>query len=427
MTDHNLDYWLQKFSRTSPIESQYRIQRIQLVADRMGLRDYHAPIIIVSGTNGKGSTVACLESMFIESGYIPGSYTNPYLVDYNEMIRIKSEPICYDMIFNAFKQIEKARLKDSKKITLSGPEFQVLAAAWCFRETNAFPWIFEVGIGGADDATCCFDADIGIITKIDLDHGNKQGHTRESVGYHEASIVRSNIPIVCSDSDPPTSIFNVVSEHDASLYQLGNNYQYHQNNDNTWNYYNNAISLENLPKPYWLDKDSISNAAGAVTAVSGIHSKVKLSENAIRLGLKNAKIDGRQQIVEINGFKWLLDVAHNPSAVNLLVKKIMDKYNHGKKRIVFACRKDKDLHGIIYKLTPVINEWFLVDINDSGFYDVSSIKNILETNESKCIGTGTINESYDVLESNYINGDLNIVAGSFYTVGQFMKDRINEE
>jgi dihydrofolate synthase/folylpolyglutamate synthase len=422
---NTLNEWFKWFRKIKPLESEYRIKRIQLVADRMGLRDCNVPIITVAGTNGKGSTIACLESMFISAEQIPGVYTSPHIVKYNERICVGGKTVGNDMIVKAFSEIEHARMLGGK-IALNSFEFEVLAAAWCFRELNASPWILEVGIGGVNDAVACFDCDVGIITSISLDHLYIQGDTVEKIGRHEAGIVRPGRPIICSDPEPPHTVCETINDGQGILYQLNKDY-YYAITDNSWSFYSNNNKYIDLPCPYWLTDKGIANAAGAVAAVSGIHPDLFVGKDTIHNGLKNAKLAGRHHFVETDKSLWLLDVAHNPSSINMLLEKINSESIKGKKRIVFACHSDKQIDSIIKLLASIIDEWFLLTLDSSKqhiLHSTSDIKQILKNYNQICVGEGNIDKAIEMLESKYEEGDLNIAAGSFSVIRQFMKNGI---
>ena len=151
MTEASLGAWLAWLEGIHPREIELGLARIGEVARRMGLTEGPAPCVTVAGTNGKGSTVACLESMYRAGGHRPGAFTSPHLLRYNERIRVSGEPVADACILDAFQAIDRAR----GSIMLTYFEFATLAALWCFRESGASPWILEVGLGGRLDATNC--------------------------------------------------------------------------------------------------------------------------------------------------------------------------------------------------------------------------------------------------------------------------------
>ena len=112
--------------------------------ERLNIHKTQSKVFTVAGTNGKGSTVAILESVLLESGYNVGSYTSPHLIEFNERIKINKIPADTDEICQAFELIEESR----KNITLTFFEFSTLAAFIIFSKKNLDVIILEVGLGG---------------------------------------------------------------------------------------------------------------------------------------------------------------------------------------------------------------------------------------------------------------------------------------
>ena len=195
--------WLAWQETVHPVEMDLGLARTRLVHEALG---YGAPppfpIVTVAGTNGKGSTVAFVQSLLTASGARTGSYTSPHLVHYNERIRIDGEPVEDSAIMAAFDRIDRAR----GGITLTYFEFGTLAAIDVFRSAAVDAAVLEVGIGGRLDAVNLFDADVAVVTPIDIDHVRWLGSDRESIGREKAGVFRPGRPAVIADRAPPTSL-----------------------------------------------------------------------------------------------------------------------------------------------------------------------------------------------------------------------------
>ena len=141
------------------------LARVGEVRARMNLVPA-CPLIVVAGTNGKGSTCAYLTHIYTEAGYRVGTLTSPHLLRFNERIAINGEPVADAPIMAAFERIEAAR----GGISLTYFEFNTLAAVSVFDEAAVDVMVLEVGLGGRLDAVNVFDADVAVITGVDLDH-----------------------------------------------------------------------------------------------------------------------------------------------------------------------------------------------------------------------------------------------------------------
>ncbi len=418
MAASELQRWLTWLETLHPQEIDLGLARITTVADRLGLRSAGAPIVTVAGTNGKGSTVACLDAMYRAAGRNPGSYTSPHLLRYNERIRIAGEAVDDDHILAAFRAIDTAR----GDITLTYFEFATLAAAWCFREHRASPWIMEVGLGGRLDATNCLDADLAVITPIDLDHMEWLGDNREAIAGEKMGIARSGRPVVCADPDPPARIAERARALGSPLWQLGRDFSATARGEGSWSWQGpQGERLDGLTRPRWLPDAALGNAAGAVMAVAGAHPAFRLDIDAIRAGLANARLAGRHQAMQYNGHAWLLDVGHNPAAIALLAERLAAHQAQGRVRLVFALMRRKAPEPLFEALVPVVDEWFLLDLDDPQSHSPGELRAALEQQGGKVIGVGTAPEALAAVGERMASADLAVAAGSFRVVEAFLR------
>ena len=207
----SLAAWLDYLEHRHSEEIQLGLTRVKTVARQLDLLTFDATIIIVAGTNGKGSTVAALETIYRAAGYAVGSYTSPHLIHFNERIRVNLEPITDKTLCAAFTAIEEA----CESIHLTYFEMATLAALWYFKSFVLDVIILEVGLGGRLDATNIIDADLAIITTIDFDHQAYLGHTKEAIGYEKAGVLRPNQPFIYADKNPPESLITYAKSLNA--------------------------------------------------------------------------------------------------------------------------------------------------------------------------------------------------------------------
>ncbi|MEX0385595.1 bifunctional folylpolyglutamate synthase/dihydrofolate synthase [Spiribacter onubensis] len=416
MSTPSLDAWLAWLEGLHPREIELGLGRITEVADRLGLRAASAPIITVAGTNGKGSTVACLEAIYQAGGHRPGAYTSPHLLRYNERIRVDGAPVEDAAILEAFRAIDAAR----GRTTLTYFEFATLAAAWCFRESGADPWLLEVGLGGRLDATNCFNADLAVVTTIDLDHMEWLGDNREAIAGEKMGIARPARPVVCADARPPRRIAERASALDAPLWQLGRDYHYAADRQ-AWTWWQGERRYRDLPRPGWMGDAALANAAGAVMAVSGAHPALAVGPSAIRDGLAAARLAGRHAPAPGPGAGWLLDVGHNPSAIALLAERLEAHRANGKVRMAFGLMARKPIAPLLSLLGPVVDEWYVLDLDDPQSHPWTEITTALERAGQVVIGAGDAAGARQRMEAATSGNDLMVAAGSFRVVEAFMR------
>ena len=158
MTTRNLEQWLSYLEQLHPNEIDMGLARVEEVAQRLGLPRIADKIVTVTGTNGKGSTCAFVESLVAQQGLKVGVYSSPHLLHYNERIRIAGQDVSDQQLCDAFSAVEQARAATS----LTYFEVGTLAAFWLFAQASLDIAILEVGLGGRLDAVNIVDADVQV-------------------------------------------------------------------------------------------------------------------------------------------------------------------------------------------------------------------------------------------------------------------------
>ena len=211
-----LDDWLSWLEKQHPNTIDLGLERAGQVADRLSLRAPGCPVITVGGTNGKGSTVATLISIFRAAGYRVGSYTSPHLLHFNERICIDGMPVDDATLIAAFEKIRAAQ----DDVSLTYFEFTTLAAFLIFREAGLDVVVLEVGLGGRLDAVNLVDADVAVVTSIGIDHVEYLGDTRELIAVEKAGIFRAARPAICGETSPPATLLDAADAMGAELVWL---------------------------------------------------------------------------------------------------------------------------------------------------------------------------------------------------------------
>jgi len=190
----SLDAWLERLEQLHPSTIDLGLDRVRRVRENLGLMpDF--PLIVVGGTNGKGSTCAYLEAILGAAGYKTGLYTSPHLLRYNERVKIAGREVSDAGLIAAFERVDKAR----GDISLTYFEFGTLGAMERFIDAGVEVAILEVGLGGRLDAVNVFDAEVAVVSSIDLDHMDYLGDSREKIGFEKVGIYRAGHPAICVD------------------------------------------------------------------------------------------------------------------------------------------------------------------------------------------------------------------------------------
>jgi dihydrofolate synthase/folylpolyglutamate synthase len=389
---NNLNDWLNKIGQ--PSGTCREITRVKQVAQKLGIDKTTAKVITVTGTNGKGSCVEMLTSVYVNAGYRVGTYTSPHLFRFNERVRIQKNPVDDELLCAAFNHVEKAR----DDIALSYFEWVTLAALWIFREANIQVIILEVGIGGRLDATNILDADLAIITSIGLDHQAYLGDTRELIAQEKAGICRQGQWAVCGDAFPPETLVQMAEKLGSRMIYMGKDFSYEVKGEN-WSFYSEVL-MENPPggtphgdssgseqflyegssaasipetrpvfpfvfKHVGLPNLLVNNAAIVFQSILLLNTPAFLPVNiseAIQ-AIITTKLSGRCEAKKAsNGAIIIYDVAHNPHAASQLAA-FLKSYSSKKIIALFSMLQDKDISGTIGTVKHLIHEWHVAEIN----------------------------------------------------------------
>ena len=354
MIADNLDDWLAYLEQLHPTPMELGLERVGEVARAMALDHFRCPLITVGGTNGKGSTVSYLESIYRAAGYRTASQLSPHLVRFNERIRLDGAEATDADILRGLAAVEAARGDTS----LTYFEYTVLAAVWLFHELSPDVVILEVGLGGRLDVTNLWDADAVIVTNIGLDHQRWLGTDREAIGYEKAHIARRGRPAFCGDSDAPQSLRDHWRAIGAEGFFPDEDFFIReQGEDWSWSDAKDTLAL---PCPGMSGGFQLANAAPVVGVVQALQSRLPVPVSAIADGLRIARIAGRLQPYRVRGTDVILDVGHNASAADALAQALADA--PGRLLAVSAVMADKDLDAILSPLWQLFDRWFLGDI-----------------------------------------------------------------
>lgn len=351
--ERTLDAWLEYQLGTHPSAIAMGLERVRSVADRLQLLAIPCPVITVAGTNGKGSTVAFIEAIARAAGYRVGAFTSPHFLRYNERIRIDGEDASDQALVAAFEAIEAARAD----IPLTYFEFGTLAALYLFKQAAPDLVVLEVGLGGRLDAVNIVDADVAVITTVDLDHQAYLGNDREAIGFEKAGIMRSGKPCVLGERDPPSSVLAHAYRNGVFCIRAYSDYLIDKHDDR-WCWREPGFRLD-LPLPALAAPVQLQNAACAIAALRA--SPLRIGKAHWATGVARATVTGRMQ-------QWrqqpnvVIDVAHNPQSVAQLASWL--RANPKPTVAVFSALADKDIPAMLTAMHPYIDFWYVGQLQE---------------------------------------------------------------
>ncbi|MEA5098617.1 MAG: bifunctional tetrahydrofolate synthase/dihydrofolate synthase [Burkholderiaceae bacterium] len=347
--------WLAYIENLHPQNIELGLARIMPVFQRLGIH-FACPVITVGGTNGKGSTCAMLESILMAAGYRTGLYTSPHIHHFGERVRIDGNISSEETLVRQFEAVEAAR----GEIQLTYFEFTTLAVMRLLADQRLDAVILEVGLGGRLDAVNILDADVAIVTNVDIDHVEYLGDTREKIGYEKAGIFRRDRVAVCGDFDAPQSLLQHAQAIGADLRLAGRDFHVEQRGG-LWDFAGREMHFEALSPPRLPGANQIQNASVVLAALEALRVRLPFSEQAIRAGLARAFLPGRFQVLSGKPVV-VLDVAHNPHAAAVLAANLDAMGNFAQTWAVFGAMQDKDIDGVIAAMTPRVDHWCVADL-----------------------------------------------------------------
>jgi dihydrofolate synthase/folylpolyglutamate synthase len=404
--------WLRWQESLHPHWIELGLARVSEVAGRLGVLAPAPPVFTVAGTNGKGSTVALLEAFLLSAGHVPGVYTSPHLVRYNERVRVGGRQATDAELVAAFEHVEAARGTSA----LTFFEFGTLAALDVFRARHCDCRVLEVGMGGRLDAVNIVDADYALITTVDLDHQEFLGDTVEQIAAEKAGIMRAGRPAFFGDWPVPQSVRRVAAGTGARLHWLGEHWDFTPSQPE-WAWRGRAVTLEHLRWPPAATMAQLRNVSLVLAALE-LHDPRLLGDvDRINAIIAAARPPGRFQVVR-REHEWILDVAHNPQAVGTLRAQLDQLPAAIDTTVVIGILGDKSLDAFATALAGLASRWVCCTVEDPRARDAVSIAaRLRELGAREVLEAGAPADALSLAQERTPASGRIVVCGSFRVVG----------
>jgi dihydrofolate synthase/folylpolyglutamate synthase len=417
-----LSEWLAWLETLSPTEINLGLRRTQRVLERLELpRPRH--ILLIAGTNGKGSSVAMADALLRASGLCTGAYTSPHISCFNERIVLDGIAASDAELIAAFEQVEAAR----QGTQLTYFEFGTLAAAVIFAAADLDVWILEVGLGGRLDATNAIDPTASLITNISLDHCAWLGHDVESIAFEKAGVMRSEVSTVFGDSNAPAAIVSQASQRGAALLLAGRDYDFEFHEGGTWSWHGPSKSIEDLHPPGLMGEFQTGNAAAVLTLLDAAGLSDALDTRLVNQVLPNVSLMGRLQRLTLDtqgppGSEWLLDVAHNPAAASVLAKTLVGLQFSGETIAIVGILDDKDVEGVVGPLLVHVDRWIAMTADSKRAIAANELaRQISNLAGRACLVAESATAAIESAQRTASENDRILATGSFFTVSPILE------
>jgi len=408
----SLNEWLHWQERLHPKAIDLGLNRVASVWRRLRPAGLDCPVITVGGTNGKGSCVALLGAILGAADYRTGLYTSPHLLRYNERIHIAGAQVEDVPLCAAFERVDQAR----GTVSLTYFEFATLAALDLFAEAALDAVVLEVGLGGRLDAVNLLDADVALVTTVDLDHTDWLGPDRDTIALEKAGIFRPGHPAIIGESGPPLALLEQARILGTPVLRAGQDF-YLRAGPRDWDWQGPQHSYIGLPRPALRSARQLDNAAAVLMVLDCLAGRLPIDRDAICAGLSSVRLPGRLQVIP-GAITWILDVAHNVQAAANLALDLEGMPCAGRTHAVFACLADKDALGMLRALAPQIGHWHLAPLEGPRARPVADLVAALGAAgiQAPWGDYGSVGGALEGALKGARSGDRILVTGSFLTV-----------
>jgi len=422
----NLKEWLGHIESFHPEEIELGLQRIKKIAHKLNLLKLGSKVVMIAGTNGKGSCVATLESFAIQNKLSIGCYTSPHLLKFNERIRLNGADISDDELISAFQKIERAR----QSTALTFFEFTTLVALQIFKQAELDLVVLEVGLGGRLDAVNIVEPDVSIVTTIALDHESWLGSSLREIAFEKSGIYRKHSTNLVGDQASYDLIVKARPEFVSELLMI--------NSLEKENGLFSALSklVDDLSyNRYRLLSQNVLLAACAFNQLfPDLYANTELEKVLTKI-----KIRGRfEQMCEQP--MVIADVAHNTQAAQNLRNQIEFLNPGGKRFAICGMMADKSICDYLKVLDEVIDTWYFISLPVDRAATAEDLGNlyvsIFQKQASSIDGKNLLNKRYHLNEnlsgaykeilgelaessaSSVSGNDVVFILGSFFTVAE---------
>jgi len=416
MAARTLNDWLQYQEQLHPAHIDLGLERVITVWQRLVTNhgELTCPIIVVGGTNGKGSTIAYIEAIYHTAGYQTVVYTSLHIDKYNERIRISGTNVTDEQLIGVFEDIENTRAE----ISLSYFEFGTLAALSIAQQQHPDVLILEVGLGGRLDAVNILQHDVAIVTNISMDHMEWLGNDVDKIAIEKAGIARQDKPLIVGDIDIPRTLFDVAGATGARVIQLGSDLKVDKT-DQYWTYQCGDYQYSDVPIPGITGTHQLNNAASAICAVNCLESMLPVNEDTIKSAIANTHLTGRFETVSRQPC-IIMDVGHNPASSSALREMLDGIGLKGRFIGVLALQKNREISPFIRPLADVFSIWHVAEMKNAMGHPAHDLATAIRNDDpaGEVYEHAYVAEAMRQAQQDVDEHDCIIVLGSFYTVSE---------
>lgn len=382
-------------------------------------------VVHVAGTNGKGSVCSFVANILKEEGYKVGLYTSPYLETFTERIRVNGENIPEDDVARIITLIkDKIDIMVSEGYS-SPTEFEIVTAMafYYYNEQKMDYVVLEVGLGGRYDSTNVIKNPlVSVLVSISLDHIGVLGDTIGKIAYEKAGIIKENGTAIVYKQvkEAENVIKEVCKEKNANYIEVN----FDNINIKKSDIYSQVYDCDIMGEKFddieikLIGDHQINNSVVALNVIKYLrdNKNVKISNEAIRIGLLTTKWPGRIEKIKENPM-FIIDGAHNEDGAKSLAKALDKNFPNKKLTMLIGMLADKDIDSVLEILMPKFDKVITTTPNNDRAISSEELKKKISKYIDNVISIDNIEDAVNYTLNNSKEDDVIISAGSLYMIG----------
>ncbi|HWH32350.1 MAG TPA: Mur ligase family protein [Egibacteraceae bacterium] len=401
------------------------LDRIRTLTELLGRPDQAFPAIQVTGTNGKTTVSLMISALLGALGLSAGTYTSPHLQDVRERIRVAGEPISREEMVEGLAYLAPFVLETDDRHPEALTFFEILTALSFthFGDKPVDVGVYEVGMGGAWDATNLVRGEVAVLNSVSLDH-LELGSTLQAIAREKAGVIKDGAVVVSAaqDDDVADVIAAAAEAHDARLVVAGRDFDILERGLAVGGQYLTLRGVTGEVDEIYLPlhgAHQARNAAVALAAVEGFLGFAGgLDAEVIREGFAAVRSPGRVEVVRRrDAAPVVLDGAHNPAGAATLAQTLRTEFGHRHRVFVLGVLGDKDVEGIVEALLPVADHLVVTEPPSGRAAPTDRIAKALHAAGRTFETAADVPAAIELASGVATEEDAVVVTGSLYMVG----------
>ena len=412
------------------------MDRMREFAARLGNPQDDIPLVHVAGTKGKGSVTAMISEILREAGFRVGTYTSPHLIDLGERISVDGAPSSPAELAADLEEVapvvEAMELESAEEGRPDeGPTFFEILTAMClvrFRRAKVDLGILECGLGGRLDSTNICRPLVSVITNVGYDHTHLLGTTLAEIAREKGGILKPGVPLISGVvlDEPREVLRRLAGEVGAPMLESSADFTIRPESERHFGVFGKTTAGESFRlEGLSLGLLGLHQRENAALAVAVVRELTKLGwpipDDAVLRGLARTTCPGRIEVVSTRPVV-VLDVAHNPAAVQALVETLRACFAPVTRRVVFGTSRDKDVDSMLRSLSSYFDEILLTRASDQprafSHDDLGNRAEAILGRSESWDRFPNVAGAWNAARNRSSPEDLVCVTGSFYVAGE---------